>query len=202
MVQAGTLFGYLAAFMTIVIAIAFGDLAISVHRLLRARQRVIWHPIPLLAAFWVLLVLLTSFFAIWDLTALSHLSFYGLLWKITPLFLYFLAASAILPDEVPPHGVDLFSFYLSERGYFYTVLIVGYVLDNGDGLASNWSYLSTHPAFVWSYVLPVIAGTLACLVAMLWRTEKWVHWSALTVLFIASHFGFASWSIKGASAIG
>ena len=201
MIQAGTLFEYLAAFISIVLAIAVGDLAMSVHRLLRARRRVIWHPIPILAAFWVLLVLLASFFAIWEWTALDHLDFYGLLWKFAPMFLYFLAASAILPDEVPTQKLDLYDFYLSERAYFLPVLILGFVLDNAGRVAERWSYISTHPAFAWGYVMPLAVGSLGSLAAMLWRTEKWVHWIALGVLFACAHVGFSGWKIEGASAV-
>lgn len=201
MVQAGTLFGYLAAFITIVLAIAFGDLAISVHRLLRARRRVTWHPIPLLAAFWVMLFLLTTFFDLWDMTALTSMTFYELLWRIVPLFLFFLAASAILPDQIPTEGLDLYDFYLSERSYFLPVLMVTSVIDNASEAAQNWSYISAHPAVGWGFVLPLSLGMLVCLGVMLWRTEKWVHWVALAGLFGIAQIGFSGWNIEGASAI-
>jgi len=50
MVAPGTLFEYLAAFITIVLAFALGDLLVSLHRLLRARRKVIWAPLPVLLA--------------------------------------------------------------------------------------------------------------------------------------------------------
>src|SRR5688572_18694291 len=122
MVLAGTLFSYLAAFITIVVAIAVGDLAMSLHRLLRARRRVAWRPLPLLAALFVLLALLTLFFELWTLTRLEALSYYALVWMLVPPLLTFLAASAVLPDEVPPEGLDLDAFYFAERRYLYAVL--------------------------------------------------------------------------------
>ena len=105
MVQAGTLFGYLAAFVTVLLAIAVGDMAVSLHRLLRARRRIEWHPLPLVAAFIVLLVLLTNFFALWQLTQTERMSFLELCWLLVPQVLYFLAASAVLPDEIPAKGL-------------------------------------------------------------------------------------------------
>ena len=201
MAQSGTLFEYLAAFVTILLAIAIGDLANSVHRLLRARGRVIWDPLPLVAAFWVLLVLLTMFFAIWGWTSLTSLTFYGLLWKTAPLFLYFLAASAILPDEVPEGGLDLRQFYLSERRYFLTVLILGFAIDNVGGAIEVWPYLSANSGFALQ-VLGLSLATLASLGAMLWREERWIHWVALAVLFGCAHVGFSTWVVRGASALG
>src|SRR5687768_12025454 len=191
MVQAGALFEYLAAFVTILLAIAVGDLANSVHRLLRARRRVIWDPLPLVAALWVLLVLLTMFFAIWGWTDLTNITFYELLWKIAPLFLYFLAASAILPDDVPNEGLNLRLFYLSERRYFLPVLMLGFGIDNAAGFAEGWSFFSTNPGAVWFYVGTTFAALLS-LGAMLWRAERWVHWLALAVLFGLAHLGFAT----------
>jgi hypothetical protein len=201
MVQAGTLFDYLAAFITIVLAIAFADLAVSLHKLLRARRRVKWHPIPLLAALWVLLALLTSFFAIWELTRLDHLSYYQLVWKIAPQFLYFLAASAALPDEVPPEGLDIHAFYLGERRYFYAILFAALLLDTVDGMVSQWDGLVGNPAFLLGFFLPLNLVALAAFATMGWSANKWVHWAGLALLFLVAHLGFSGWAIRGASAV-
>jgi hypothetical protein len=48
---------YVAAFASIILALAVTDLATSMHRLLRARKRVRWHWLPLAVA---LLILLAS----------------------------------------------------------------------------------------------------------------------------------------------
>jgi hypothetical protein len=201
MVQAGTLFGYLAAFVTIVLGIAFADLAISFHRLLRARQRVTWHPVPLLAALWVLLALLTSFFTLWGLTSLDHLAYYQLVWIIAPQFFYFLAASAVLPDEIPSKGIDLYTFYLRERRYLYSVLFAALLLDATDGMIQGWAYLSTHPWILLGFYLPLNLIGLAALVAMGWSANKWVHRISLAILFIVALLGFSGWTISGAPAL-
>jgi hypothetical protein len=200
MVQAGTLFEYLAAFVTILLAIAIGDLAHSFHRLLRARQRVIWDPLPLVLASYVLLVLLTMFFAIWGWTNLTQVTFYELLWKSVPLFVYFLAASAVLPDEVPDEGLDLRLFYMSERRYFLPVLMLGFGLDSADQVIENWSFFLDHPRFVLN-IAAMLLATLASLSAMLWREERWVHWVGAAVLFGCAHVGFSGWLVEGASAV-
>ena len=77
MVAPGTLFEYLAAFITIILAIAFSDMATSLHRLLGARRRIEWHPLPLLVALFVLLTLITNFFELWPLTRLDRISYYA-----------------------------------------------------------------------------------------------------------------------------
>src|SRR5688500_14049652 len=133
MVHACSLFEYLAAFITVLLAIAVGDMAVSLHRLLRARRRVKWHPLPLVAAFIVLLILLTNFFAIWRLTETERITFLELCWLLVPQFLYFLAASAVLPDEIPAKGLKLFDFYAAERRYLYALLLLAAVAAGIDG---------------------------------------------------------------------
>ena len=168
MVQAGTLFGYLAAFVTVLLAIAVGDMAVSLHRLLRARRRIEWHPLPLVAAFIVLLVLLTNFFALWQLTQTERMSFLELCWLLVPQVLYFLAASAVLPDEIPAKGLDLFGFYAAERRYFYTLLLLAVVAEVVDGTA-RLGMFDQDPQRYLTHYLPLTLVTLLSLLAMIWR---------------------------------
>jgi hypothetical protein len=46
---------YVAVFVSIILGIALGDLALSTHRLLRARHRVEWHWVtpPIRSPFWL-----------------------------------------------------------------------------------------------------------------------------------------------------
>ena len=200
MVQAGTLFGYLAAFVTVLLAIAVGDMAVSLHRLLRARRRIEWHPLPLVAAFIVLLVLLTNFFALWQLTQTERMSFLELCWLLVPQVLYFLAASAVLPDEIPAKGLDLFGFYAAERRYLYTLLLLAVVAEVVDGTA-RLGMFDQDPQRYLTHYLPLNLVTLLSLMAMIWRREKWVHGTALGILLVVAYFGVLGWTVEGAAAI-
>jgi hypothetical protein len=70
-----SLFEYLAAFVTIVLAIALSDMLMSLHRLLVARARVSWNVIPLAAALFVFLSLLSEFFSIHTAANMATVSF-------------------------------------------------------------------------------------------------------------------------------
>lgn len=58
------MFAYLAAFVTVVLALAVSDMLQSVHRLLRARARVRWSLVAILAAIAVFMAILEEFFAL------------------------------------------------------------------------------------------------------------------------------------------
>src|SRR5688572_17241309 len=107
MVGAGTLFSYLSAFVTIVLALGLSDLLMSFHRLLRRGRSVRWSGLPVAAALFVLLSLLAEFFSMWGLVAVERVSFVGLILHLLPTFFIFLAASAVLPDEVGEEPFDL-----------------------------------------------------------------------------------------------
>lgn len=197
MVQAGTLFEYLVAFVTIVLALALGDLATSLHRLIRARRTVRWHPLPLAAAFMVLLVLLTSFFGLWSLAGLTRVTYIQLLWFVLPQVCYFLAASAVLPDEVTP-DFDLVEFYLDERRYLYAVLMLGLLFEFIDDLLGKQMPSSLRGAALYFGLNTVM---LAAFAAMWVSRRRWVHWTGFATLFVGALFGFIGWEARGGSAI-
>jgi len=204
MVQAGTLFGYLAAFVTIVLALALSDLLISVHRLLRARKRVHWRPLPLVLATFVALSLLTCFFELWDLTRWTSLSYYGLLWQVVQYVPIFLAASAVLPDEVPEDGLDLDQFYFAERRYIVALLAIAFLFNAAGYLVGQWGDILTRShvsTFVLTVFLPMNLLTLAAFAAISWSGRKWLHWISFLILFGLAHVGYSDWVVEGASAL-
>ncbi len=201
MAEPGTLFSYLSAFITIVLAIAFGDMAASLHRLLRARKRVKWHPLPLAVALFVLLTLVTVFFELWTLTRIERVSYYQLVWLLAPQFVYFLAASAALPDKVPEEGLDLLAWYMAERRYLFAVFGLAMVLDAVGGLLDRWPFFMSHPDYFWGFYFPANLASFA-LIATLWTSRRvWVHGLALTALYAIAYDGYGGWTIKSASAL-
>lgn len=201
MAEPGILFSYLSAFITIVLAVAFADMAASLHRLLRARKRVKWHPVPLAVALFVLLTLATLFFELWPLTRIERISYFQLVWLLAPQFVYFLAASAVLPDKVPDEGVDLLDWYLGERRYLFAVFGLAMVLDATASLLNGWPYFMSHPDFLWGFFVPANLAAFT-LVAIMWTSRRaWLHGLALTALFAIAYNGYGRWEIKGAPAI-
>lgn len=109
------LFAYLAAFVSVVLALAIGDWVQSFHRLLRARARVRWSLAAVLAAFLVFFAILEEFFGLWRLAGVEQFTYVDLLVLIFPPILLSIAAMTVLPDEVPASGIDLREHYMENR---------------------------------------------------------------------------------------
>ena len=116
------LFAYLAAFVTVVLALAVSDLVQSLHRLLRARKRVRWNAAALIAALIVSLAILEEFFGLWRLAGIERFTYFDLLVLIVPPIILSIAAMTVLPDEVPASGLDLAEHYMDNRRLLYLLL--------------------------------------------------------------------------------
>lgn len=177
---------YVAAFASIILALAVTDLATSMHRLLRARKRVRWHWLPLSLA---LLILLSTvqfwwvFFDVWR----SRTSFTlgGFLPDFLTLLLLFFIASAALPDEVPADGLDLDAYYFENRTYFWTLFLLLAV----SVTASTVSHRATSSTTVAEATRWILASgnlTLVVLSSVLILTaRRWVH-AALVIFMLAA----------------
>ena len=95
------LFSYLSAFVTIVLAVALGDMIQSTHRLIRARRRVKWDVLPLIFAATVAALLVSEFFSLWGGFAVTKITFPRLIWMLAVPTLTALLAYSALPDEIP-----------------------------------------------------------------------------------------------------
>jgi hypothetical protein len=124
-VSKSDLFAYLAAFVSIILAIALTDMIQSMHRLLKARDRVRWDPLILLLALTVFILVLGQFFGLWGDARFKTLTFNGLLALIAVPTVYTFAAFAVLPDEVPANGLDLRQYYFDNRRYLAVLLALG-----------------------------------------------------------------------------
>jgi hypothetical protein len=184
MVGAGTLFSYLSAFVTIVLALGLSDLLISFHRLMRRKREVRWSGLPLAAALFVLLALLTEFFSMWGLVAVERVSFVGLVFHLLPTFFIFLAASAALPDDLGDGPFDLDAFYFSQQRYFYVTLSLAFLGDAPRALEGV--------PFKLSAILEIVgpSTTVAAIFLVLaFSRRRWLHWLGLGIAFalILSH---------------
>ena len=116
---------YVAAFASIIVALAVTDLAHSMYKLLRARKRVRWDWLPLAVALLILLATLQFWWAFFDVWRSStQFALGGFLPAFCSLLLLFFCASAALPDECPTDGIDLNAYYLENRTYFWTLFLL------------------------------------------------------------------------------
>jgi hypothetical protein len=111
-------FDYITVLVAVVVGLIIGDLALSLHRLLRDRRRVRWNWVSPLAAL-VILIELFNFWWQWRGFAGSTVG------DVAPYFIslivLFLIAAVTLPDEVPEEGIDLGAYFDANRSYFWTL---------------------------------------------------------------------------------
>ncbi|HJW41596.1 MAG TPA: hypothetical protein VJ476_10255 [Rhizomicrobium sp.] len=191
------LFGYIAAFVTIVLAIALSDLLMSLHRLIVARRRVTWSSVPLLAAGYVFLLVLSEFFSIWAHANVAQIPFFYLVLLVSVSSTGALAAFAVLPDEVPERGLDMWQTYLENRGYLFGILIISFI---GDSVRAQAHLFLIHRSVVlgltaWLvfWALDLVSVGLFALLA--WTANKRVHVAGLLALYGIAAYGFGAWTV-------
>ncbi|TMJ19674.1 MAG: hypothetical protein E6G92_07855 [Alphaproteobacteria bacterium] len=196
-VGAGTLFSYLSAFVTIVLALALSDLLISLHRLLRRAHAVKWAALPVAAALLVLLLLISEFFSIWSMTVVDRVSFGGLVVLLLPNVFVFLAASAVLPDEVGEEGIDLGRFYFENRLYFYLTLACALAADAPRAAMAGEADLA---GLLLDIALPTVL-IASLFVAMALSERRWLHWTGLAIAYALISLNFTAQTIAAPAAI-
>lgn len=112
-------FAYLIPLISVLVGLAVADLATSLHRLLRARRRVEWDWLPLVAAFLAVLSVLDLWWSLYGARETASWTFVGFLPLAAMLVVLFLINAAALPDDVPSDGLDLQAFYDSNGSYFW-----------------------------------------------------------------------------------
>lgn len=194
----GDLFAYLSAFVTIVLALAVGDMVQSTHRLIAARERVRWHPLPAVSAALVFLMLVSEFFSLAQIFDHRTISYFGVLGLLAVPLSASLAAFAALPDHVPDEGVDLLTFYDRNRAYLYGVLGLSLMADFGRTMIVLVAEHTPLLTFNTLRIGLISAGCIAVYAALIrWRT-LWLQWLGLSALLALYMAGFAGWRIIAA----
>ncbi len=186
------LFSYIAAFISIMLAIALTDMVQSTHRLLRDRARVRWDFLAPLLAAWVLLWVVSEFFSLLYDARYPRLTFYGLLGLLAVPGLSALLAFAVLPDEVPQAGLDLRKFYEDNLSYLVVLLVAVQVADVGRVRVYAMHYNGFQRIEPWYPLIAMWGVYFALLALMFFNRRRWVQGAALIGLFVLGHFGFGS----------
>lgn len=193
--QRAELFSYLSAFVTIVLAVAMTEMIQSVHRLIRARDKIKWDALPLVFAAIVALFVITEFFSLWTRFNVADISMPRLLWLLATPTLYTLLAYSVLPDEVLPEGVDLTEFYFSQRKVWAVLYGAAALLDL---MRSLEGFVLASPSPGREQVVPAVL-TVVMLVGpaiMYFANSRRANW--IGVLWLVPFVALATigWSIK------
>lgn len=120
---------HLAVLVSIIIGLAIADLLTSFHRLVRARDRVRFHWLPLTWAGLIFLQLVqiwwVYFFA---LQAELWRGYFAYVFFLLVPVLLFLIASWVLPDHEAKEGVDLEAYYLKEHAWLFGLISLAVVV--------------------------------------------------------------------------
>ncbi len=164
---------YIVNFASILFGLAVGGLLLNINRLLQYRRQVRWHPLPLIAATYILFALLAGW---WDLYGVlsgqSTFSISDFLPFYIKLILLFLLAAAVLPSE--GDSLDLVTYYFDNRRYFYGlwfIFIIWIIAEPAMfGHPIGWDRLN--------FMLPRLVG----FAVLAWTGRRWVHWLILPLL--------------------
>lgn len=190
------LFAYLAAFVSIILAIALADMIYSAHRLLKARAKIKWDPLAPLLALTVFMLILWQFFGLVGDARFSSLTFNGLVALIAVPTIYTFAAFASLPDDIPEAGLDLREFHFDNRRYLAVLLALGTL---GDLIRNIRFGLINDILFRADFVLISIFsfGGGAIALALIYFSRSWrVQLFAIILQFVAIYVPSAMASIN------
>jgi hypothetical protein len=122
-------FEHISVLISIILGLGITQLLMSVHRLVQARDRVKLYWLSLL---WVALIFIAQVEWWWASYTLRDETiwnfFYFLFVLLSPVSLY-LAAAFTLPDLEKGERYDLREYYYGARGWFFTFVAIGPVLD-------------------------------------------------------------------------
>lgn len=176
-------FEFALGLFSVLIGLAIADVAASFHRLMRARPRVRWDPLVLLAALFAMVITVGMWFDLWGIrNATSVRHFFLYLALASTFFVLFLIAASSLPDEVVD-GIDLRQFYERNRRYFWslvTLFELSYVAFGVHFLGGVFGRLPHAVVAMIIFQWIILVGVPAALALVRSRA---LHYAGIAVLF-------------------
>jgi hypothetical protein len=162
--------------ISIVLGLGLTELLLTFYRLVQARRRVTWDPLPLA---WALLILIAVVNYWWGIrAAMADASGWTsgefMLAMISPVFI-FLACAAALPKVEPGEPLDMKAAYGQERTAFL-LFFLAYGLGNWAVDLSGLTPGSSQVVIIYRSIV-----SLALLAALIARSRRW-DWAAWAVV--------------------
>ena len=181
-------FEYQLLFAAVILGLAISELALSVHRLVSASDRVHWDWLAPLAAVLVFLKIITQWWSWYAAQALhGGLRFEMFIAVMGGGVLLFLLAAMVLPDVKHGDSVNLAHYYERVRRRFWVLLTLHWLVATA---VSVWAQVAVGGAR-FSFASPVYLIVLLTL-GLAFIRARWVHGLALLALcglYLAQFFG-------------
>ena len=184
-----TVSDFLLAFVGIIIGLGVADLLTSLHKLLRAGERVKWHwATPTLAALMLLVTLGVWFRSFGAFSGIRSETVADFLPGFVVLVFCFLMMAAALPDDVPDSGIDLKQYYFSSRKHLWSLMsatLGGFALLY---FVEHWSVgLVPLLAFAWPTLISLALAVVATFSERMWAHAIAIGW-IFTVVVVRNLF--------------
>lgn len=129
-------FEYVVALAAVITGLGLSDMAVSLHRLVKRRNRVRWDWLPVALALYSSLVLMRLWYQLWsvrELDFVSDLPFVTV--QVVQTLVLVLVVSAALPDEddFRLRRIDLQAYYVRHARYIWTTYLVFLLMWAGTG---------------------------------------------------------------------
>jgi hypothetical protein len=183
-----TPFEYLLLFAAVILGLAITDLAVSLHRLLSAGDRVRWDWLAPLAAIVAILKIVTQWWSWFGVGKLANgLTFEMFLLVLTSGILLFLLTATALPDDFGDKPVDLRAHYAATSRRYWILFLAQWLLATG---VSIWAQVRIGGAHL-NLLTPVWLIIPAALSLILIR-NRWWHTIGLLgfiALYVSNYVG-------------
>jgi hypothetical protein len=181
---------YFVLLIVVLMGMAVSDLTISLHKLLAAGPRVRWHWAAPAVALLSAVLVVGEFMSTWS-SKNGTIQFLNALASLGLFVLLFLGAAAALPDEVPPEGLSLKTFYFGNRLHFWGLMTL-FMLAQTLLVAAN-PVNRTSPGPFLFYVGQDLFVALVC-ASLIWIRQSW--WHALCIVALLSVELLNWWNLK------
>ena len=163
-------FEYALGLLSVLVGLALGDVAMSMHKLVRHWRTVRWDGRVLLSALLVVVMLIRMWFSFWGIRSFGIVLYFPFyLSMFVHLMLLFMIGASCLPEEPPADG-DLGAYYERNSRTLWTLFSIFQAAYVGYALYFNRG----GPVWAWSIILLPLA--LYLLLAAVRR--RWLDYSA------------------------
>ena len=174
---------YLLTFISILIALGVSDIFVSLHKLLRVRNDIRWHWIPLTWAFIIFLSAINIWFAIhFYLDGVLSNTAGGFILLIAPIICILLLSMAVLPENPLEDGKNLLGWYFKQKNYIFSLFLL------------NWlSFVAVRLVQQYDAAVPLVWGQISLIipalifVVLISNRKYWIH-AILTILVAIAFF--------------